>query len=119
MLAFVLTTLVATTPTEAMGKIHFPVTGSTRCQAGFTEGMLSLHSFMYDRAHMQFQALAKQEPTCAMAYWGDAMAYYHPLWNEENQDAARTALGRINQTEKLSAKEHAYLEAARALWSGA
>lgn len=113
MTAFVLATLLAA---GSMGAIDFPVSGGDRCQRGFTEGMLALHSFMYDRAHAVFQATAKDAPACAMARWGEAMAYSHPIWGEENVPAARAALQAVTGEEKLTPRERAFLGAARALW---
>ena len=107
--------LLAAPQSSSMGSIHFPVTGGAACQRGFDAGMLALHSFMYDRAHLLFQAAAK-DPACAMARWGDAMAYSHPVWSEENVPAAKAALQAIPGEEKLTAKERAFLGAARALW---
>jgi hypothetical protein len=61
-----------------MGTLSFPITGNPACRKHFTEGMLALHSFMYARAHRDFREAAKADPGCAMARWGDAMAYHHP-----------------------------------------
>src|SRR5438105_13834623 len=116
MLTLALAVLLAAPRPASMGSIHFPVTGGAACQRGFVEGMLALHSFMYVRAHSIFQALAKADPGCAMARWGDAMAYSHPLWGEENVPAARSALQAVAGEEKLTSKERAFLGTARALW---
>ena len=116
MLALVSAVLLAAPHAATMGSIHFPVTGSPRCQSGFTEGMLALHSFMYDRAHAVFQATANAEPACAMARWGDAMAYSHPIWGEEKVPAEKAALAAVSGEEKLTARERAFLAAARSLW---
>jgi tetratricopeptide (TPR) repeat protein len=75
--------------------------------------MLALHSFMYDRAHAAFQAAG---PNCPMAHWGDAMAYNHPLWGEDNAEAARKTLSEAGDESRLTAKERAFLAAARALF---
>jgi tetratricopeptide (TPR) repeat protein len=108
--------LVGILGASQMGALSFPITGNTACKKKFSDGMLSLHSFMYDRAHAEFQAAAKADPKCAMARWGDAMAYNHPLWGEEDVAAARTTLAAITGETGLTAKERAYLGAARALF---
>jgi hypothetical protein len=99
-----------------MGALSFPVTGNAACRKHFTDGMLALHSFMYDRAHAAFQAAAKSDPGCAMARWGDAMAYNHPLWGEDDAASARKALARVSDTDRLTRRERAFLGAARALF---
>ena len=116
MIALAFAALLAVPQAGSMGAIQFPVTGSPECQRAFTEGMLALHSFMYDRAHLRFQAAVKADPTCAMARWGDAMAYSHPIWGEENVPAAKAALQAAFGEEKLTPKERAFLGAARDLW---
>jgi tetratricopeptide (TPR) repeat protein len=102
---------------KSLGSIDFPITGKPACKAKFTEGMLALHSFEYDRAHESFQAAVQADPGCAMARWGDAMSYNHAIWGEEDAAAARAALGGIASVEKLTPKERAFIETARAVWS--
>src|SRR5437867_3539668 len=94
-----------------MGALSFPITGNAACKKKFGEGMLSLHSFMYERAHGEFQAAAKADPKCAMAHWGDAMAHNHPLWGEEDVAAGRATLAAVTVETGLTAKEKAYLGA--------
>jgi hypothetical protein len=50
-----------------LGHIDFPVTGTAECQRHFTDGMLALHSFLYDQAHVSFGAALAADPACAMA----------------------------------------------------
>src|SRR5260370_42599503 len=51
-----------------------------------------LHSFEYEDADATFIAVAHRDPNCAMAYWGEAVRYYHPHW--QPPDAAHLKLGR-------------------------
>jgi tetratricopeptide (TPR) repeat protein len=107
--------VIAATPSQTgkFGRIDFKVTGSRECQTHFTQGMLALHSFVYDEAHAAFQAAG---PHCPMALWGDAMAYSHPIWNEVELDPARQALAKVADGERMTPKERAYLGAARDLF---
>jgi tetratricopeptide (TPR) repeat protein len=113
--------LFAAAPSKpaGMGAISFPVTGNREARARFNEGMLALHSFMYDYAHQAFKAAANADPSCAMAHWGDAMAHCHALWSEDDVPAARAALAAVANENKITPKERAYLVVARALWAGA
>jgi tetratricopeptide (TPR) repeat protein len=108
-------------PAEAeasqLGRLEFPVTGThPDCQRLFDRGMLEKHSFQYDQAHATFQAALKADPGCAMAAWGDAMAYSHPIWSERDVPKAQAALARITNESALTAKERAYIATARALF---
>ena len=78
--------------------------------------MLQLHSFQYDDAHDTFQAAVKVDPRCAMALWGDAMAYSHPIWGEEQVQSARAALARVKNDCELRPTGARHLAAARALY---
>ena len=63
--------------TASLGQLDFAVSGSPDCQRRFREGMLALHSFLYDQAHESFSAALAGDAGCAMAAWGDAMAHDH------------------------------------------
>ena len=89
------TTVGPLAPQDAsLGQLDFVVTGSGECQRKFREGMLALHSFLYDQAHEAFAAAAAADPRCTMAAWGDAMAYDHPVWDERDVAKGRAALAR-------------------------
>jgi hypothetical protein len=55
-----------------------------------------LHSFGYEEARRGFGAVAAKDPSWAMAYWGIAMTWYHPIWAPPNSQelAAGTAAAR-------------------------
>ena len=77
---------------EQYGSVHFPIACSGQVQQGFERGMAMLHSFEYEDAAATFIAVAHRDPNCAMAYWGQAVSYYHPHW--QPPDAAHLNLGR-------------------------
>ncbi len=81
-----------------LGKIHFPTSGSAEAQPHFLRGALLLHSFEYDDAREAFRAAREIEPGFAMAAWGEAMTFNHPLWLRQNLDEARAALERLAPT---------------------
>ena len=100
----------------ALGKVEFPTSGSRAAQEHFLRGVAALHSFWYEEALEAFQAATKVEPGFALGYWGEAMAHNHPLWNEQDADAARKALQKIPANAKLTPREAAYLSAVKALY---
>ena len=65
---------------RAAGKVDFPVSCTPAAQAEFARGVALLHSFFYEEARRIFTSVAEQDPKCAMAHWGVAMTYFHPVW---------------------------------------
>ena len=99
MVALVLGTtssLLAQTP--KLGTISFPTSGSPKAQAAFTRGVLYLHNFEYDDAAKSFQEAERIEPGFAMAYWGEAMTYNHPVWQQQDREKAVAALVKLGAT---------------------
>src|SRR5262249_28145535 len=82
----------------ALGRTDFPTSGSPAGQQHFLRGLLLLHSFEFDDAAEEFRVAEKIEPGFAMAYWGEAMTYNHPLWMEQDRDAALAALNKLAAT---------------------
>ena len=66
---------------EQLGSVSFPTSCAANVQKPFERGVALLHSFWYEEAQKQFEAVAKQDPSCAMAHWGVAMSYFHQLWD--------------------------------------
>jgi hypothetical protein len=106
----------ATPQTGALGQIDFPTSGSKAAQAHFLRGVAALHSFWYEEALEAFQAATKVDPDFMLGYWGEAMAHNHPLWNEQDTEAARKVVAKIRDTGRLTARELDYLNAVKALY---
>lgn len=81
-----------------LGSINFEVTGSEEGIKQFEEGLLLLHSFEFDDAATAFINAQKTDSTMAMAYWGEAMTYNHPLWAEQSYDEATAALNKLSES---------------------
>jgi tetratricopeptide (TPR) repeat protein len=107
---------------QELGQITFATSGAAAAQEKFLEGVKYLHSFQFDEAAVAFQAAHQIDPTFALAYWGEAMSYNHPLWAQVDVPAAKKALERLAPTLEArlakagTAKEKAYLEAADQLF---
>ena len=101
---------------SALGQVDFPNSGSKAAQAHFLRGVAALHSFWYEEALEAFQAATKVDPDFMLGYWGEAMAHNHPLWNEQDTEAARKVIAKLRDTGKLTARETAYLNAVKALY---
>ena len=103
-------------PGGALGEVDFPTSGSKAAQPAFLRGVAALHSFWYEEALEAFREATKADPEFAMGYWGEAMAHNHPLWGEQDTEAARRVIAKIRDTGRLTARESAYLNALRALY---
>ena len=105
-----------------LGTIDFPTSGAAAAQAPFIRGVLLLHSFEYDDAAQAFREAQRLDPGFALAYWGEAMTLTHPLWNEQNLNAARAILWRLGPTPAArratapTPRERAYLNAVEILY---
>jgi hypothetical protein len=99
-----------------LGKVEFPTSGSDHAQSHFLRGVAALHSFWYEEALEAFRAATKADPDFMMGYWGEAMAHNHPIWKEQDTEAARQALAKIKDSAKLTPRERAYLNAVAVLY---
>src|SRR5262245_18494655 len=83
---------------EQLGTISFPTSASPAAQTPFLVGVKALLNFEFDTAAEAFRASQNAEPGFALAYWGEAMSFNHPLWAEQDLAAARRVLERLAPT---------------------
>src|SRR6201987_5029020 len=113
-------------PGEKLGQVSFPTACAAGSQAPTMRGVALLHSFGYTEAQMQFAAIAKDDPGCAMAHWGIAMTQYHELWEQPGPDALKLGAEEMAKARSLSAppaaitpREKAYIAALSAFFDPA
>ena len=92
-------------------------------EAKFNTAVAMLHSFHYPRTVREdVTAIASQEPSCAMAYWGIAISQRpNPLVGPFSQDLLRQGWDAIQRARKASQKndrESAWIEAMAAFYEG-
>jgi tetratricopeptide (TPR) repeat protein len=58
---------------DHLGTVHFPIS-CTAVQGKFDRAVALLHNFFYPETVKAFQAIIKEDPDCAIAYWGLAMS---------------------------------------------
>ena len=85
---------------QNLGIVVFPTSCSPAVQKDFQRGVALLHSFAYEDAILTFAEIEKRDTACGMAYWGEAMSYYHQIW--EPPDAAHLKKG-FGSSEKATA----------------
>jgi hypothetical protein len=66
-------------PEQRLGKVHFATSCKPQAQNVFDRAMLYQHSFWYSASRRTFEEALKEDPQCAIAYWGIALSYlYNP-----------------------------------------
>ena len=86
-----------------VGKVQFENSCSKEVQGDLMRGHALLHSMFYDEAIAVLNGVAAKDTNCAMAHWGVAMAYYHPLWGPptpEDLKNGAAALAKAKNVEK-------------------
>ena len=108
-----------------LGTATFPTsTHSPAAAHEFMRGLLLLHLFEYEDANASFIAAEKTDPNFVMAYWGEAMTFNHPVWNELDARAGQAALSKFGPTPEARAeriadpRERAWFSAVEILYSG-
>ena len=108
--------------TPGVGAVSFPNTGAAAAQQDFLTALAQLHNFEYGPAAALFRKAQQTDPGFAMAYWGEAMTYNHPVWMEQDLAAARAVLQRLGPTPEArlaraqTEREKDYLRAVEILY---
>lgn len=106
-----------------LGEIDFPTKANAASHRAFIRGVLLMHNFHYPQAAAEFQKAEALDPTDVMGYWGEAMTYTHPVWNQKDTAAARKVLMKLGPTREArlarakDARERAWLESAEILYA--
>jgi hypothetical protein len=106
--------------TEQLGKVTFPTSCDPKVQAQFERGVAMLHSYWFTEAGKVFDAVAKQDPNCVMAYWGYAVNLLgNSLASAPPAKDAQAAWEALERARALSAKtqrERDWIEAISAYY---
>lgn len=106
-----------------LGTIVFPATATPSSHDAFIKGVLLMHNFHYPQAADAFVESQKLDPSNVMAYWGEAMTFTHPVWNEQDTASGHAALAKLGATrEERAAKartprEKMWLDAVESLYA--
>ena len=102
-----------------LGKLSFESSCSRPAHALLEQGLGWLHSFEYAEAERRFSEAASADPHCAIAHWGIAMSYYHPLWAAPTPDELEKGSAAIEKAKAAGARsprERDYLSAIEAFY---
>jgi len=101
---------------DHLGRVDFPTTCSPAVQPLIEKGAALLHSFQYMQSEKTFTEAAQQDPNCAMAHWGKAMALYHQLWDfriRKTLEEGRKELDKAKKQKHISPREKGFIETAQ------
>jgi hypothetical protein len=104
-----------------VGTVEFPTSCDPSVQKEFERGVALLHSFFYSEARRVFTLVAEKDPDCAMAYWGIAMTYDHPIWTAPDSSelaAGAAAVDRALAASEKDGRESEYIRAMEAFYAG-
>ncbi len=88
---------------RAAGKVDFPISCQSAVQSEFSRGVALLHSFFYEEARRVFTVIAERDPKCAMAQWGIAMTWWHPIWTPPTPDEMKAGKAAIEKAMAMDA----------------
>jgi hypothetical protein len=109
---------------ERLGTVHFETSCAAPAREPFDRAMALLHSFEFGTAITGFTSVLAADPSCAMAYWGIAMARWTnpttatprpPAQIQQGLDAVAHARAANPKT----ARERAYIDAVAVLFTDA
>ncbi len=87
-----------------LGTVDFPTSCNAAAQGLISRGAALLHSFGYEEARLAFNDAAKADPACAMAHWGVARTWYHPIWAPPSPDELKQGAAALDRAVAVGAK---------------
>ncbi len=103
-----------------IGTVHFVTSCGTTAQPDFDRAVALLHSFWFGAAIDGFQGVLAEDPGCAMAWWGIAMAEWgNPFGGIRTTEALERGAAAVREAEAIGAatdRERAYVAAVGELY---
>ena len=105
---------------EKLGRLSFPTSCDPKVQAEFERGVAMVHSYWFTIARRTFEGVLRQDPNCAMAYWGIALDILGNTLvgppTRENADAAWAELEKARAIGAKTQRERDWIEALSAYY---
>ena len=104
---------------ERLGKVHFATSCKPQAQELFDRAMLYQHSFWYSASRRTFEEVLKDDPQCAIAYWGIALSYLYNPHAPPPTESLPLGLEAVKKGQTLAAKtqrERDYIDAIAAMY---
>jgi tetratricopeptide (TPR) repeat protein len=100
---------------EKLGKLSFPTSCDPKVQAEFERGVAMIHSYWFLVARRTFEGVLRQDPNCAIAYWGIAIDLLNNVFvappSRADADAAWAALEKGREIGPKTQRERDWIEA--------
>lgn len=126
---FVLALVACNSPEEAsvddqygsqLGEVNLTASCSDQANSSLERGLALLHHMTYEGSREAFLKAAELDPECALAYWGHAMTFIHPLWSDppkkDDFDKGQALLAKARRLAD-NQKDIAYIHAAEAYYT--
>src|ERR1700751_1298540 len=78
---------------DKLGVVQFATSCNGPAQSEFNRAVALLHSFQFSRAIEGFNTVLRQDPTCAIAYWGIALSDWSNPFAPGQKDRAQLQRG--------------------------
>jgi hypothetical protein len=109
---------------ERLGTVHFETSCAAAAREPFDRAMALLHSFEFGTAITGFTSVLAADPSCAMAYWGIAMARWTNPTTATPRPPAQIqqgldAVAHAHAANPKTARERAYIDAVAVLFTDA
>jgi hypothetical protein len=104
---------------QRLGKVHFDTSCKSQAQKLFDRAMLYQHSFWYSASRRTFEEVLKEDPQCAIAYWGIALSYLYNPHAPPPPESFSLGLEAVKKGQALGAKtqrERDYIDAIAAMY---
>jgi tetratricopeptide (TPR) repeat protein len=89
---------------DGLGKVHFSIsTTNPEAQRYFDQGMGFAYGFNHAAAIASFREAQRLDPSCAMCFWGESLAYGPNINAPLTPDANELALKAIARAQELTA----------------
>ena len=100
--------------------MNFPTSCDPKVQAEFERGVAMIHSYWFLVARRTFEGVLKQDPNCAIAYWGVAIDLLNNVFvappQRADADAAWAALEKAREIGAKTPRERDWIEALSAYY---
>ena len=107
-------------PDERLGKLTFPTSCDPKVQAEFERGVAMIHSYWFLIARRTFEGVLRQDPNCAIAYWGVAIDLLNNVFvappSRADAEAAWAALEKAREIGAKTQRERDWIEALSAYY---
>jgi tetratricopeptide (TPR) repeat protein len=89
---------------QKVGTVSFTISCAIGVQQPFERGVALMHSFWYDEAEKEFKALEKEDPGCAMTYWGEAVSLLRQLVSRPEDADLKRGSELVRKAQAMDAK---------------